>query len=180
MLYLYMKAIHISFMVTWFAGLFYMVRLFIYYAEAQTKPTADKSVLIPQYIIMMKRLWYMITWPGMILTLIFGIILIYLNSTLLLTFWFWVKLILLAGLFTYHGYSHYLFLQCLKHKLKMSSEHLRFYNEIATLFLFAIVLLAILKNTLSMLEGFVFLIALGILLAVLIRLYRKYRQYRNN
>ena len=71
-MYLYVKAIHIVFIVTWFSGLFYIVRLFIYNAEAETKPELEKSILRPQFNMMTRRLWYGITWPSAILTLIFG------------------------------------------------------------------------------------------------------------
>jgi len=70
--YSYIKALHIIFVVTWFAGLFYIVRLFIYFAEAQEKPEPERSILQNQFRIMQKRLWYGITWPSAILTLIFG------------------------------------------------------------------------------------------------------------
>lgn len=180
MLYLYLKAIHIIFMVTWFAGLFYMPRLLIYYAEAMEKPTQEKMILLPQYTMMMKRLWYMITWPGMIITLIFGVSMLVVNWSLLLMFWFQLKLVLLLGLFGYHFYTGHLLKQVKEHNLKMTSEQLRMYNEIATLFLFAIVLLAVVKNSLNMFLALVFLIALGVLLSFLIKLYKNYRLKKEN
>jgi putative membrane protein len=66
------KALHIIFIVTWFAGLFYIVRLFVYQAEADQKEEPEKSILSKQYKIMAKRLWYGITWPSFVLTLLFG------------------------------------------------------------------------------------------------------------
>ena len=68
----YLKALHIIFVVTWFAGLFYIVRLFIYHSEAESKPEPERSILQKQYKLMEKRLWYGITWPSMILTITFG------------------------------------------------------------------------------------------------------------
>lgn len=175
MWYLYLKSIHVIFMVTWFAGMFYMVRLLIYFAEAQSRKIEERAILLPQYNLMMKRLWYMITWPGMIITAIFGVWMIYLNWTLLYTFWFQLKIFLLVGLISYHLYTEYLLRQANHNRLVMGSEALRLYNEIATLFLFAIVLLAVVKSSLNMLYGLFFLVGLGILLAILVRLYRNYR-----
>ncbi|HET6765939.1 MAG TPA: CopD family protein, partial [Chitinophagaceae bacterium] len=73
-MYLYLKALHIIFIVTWFAGLFYFPRLFIYNTEANDKPAAVKEALQEQFAIMMKRLWYGITWPSALLTLVFGLL----------------------------------------------------------------------------------------------------------
>ena len=69
--YLYLKSLHIVFVVTWFAGLFYIVRLFIYHTEANDKPEPDRSILFKQFVHMERLLWYVITWPSAILTLIF-------------------------------------------------------------------------------------------------------------
>src|SRR5437660_9349628 len=71
--YGYIKSLHIIFVVTWFSGLFYIVRLFIYATEANDKPEPDRSVLVKQFLVMMRRLWYGITWPSAVLTLIFGL-----------------------------------------------------------------------------------------------------------
>ena len=69
-MYSYLKALHIIFVVTWFAGMFYMPRLFIYNTEAGEKDNAAKNALRDQFKIMMKRLWLGITWPSAILTLV--------------------------------------------------------------------------------------------------------------
>src|SRR3954447_7008854 len=76
-MYSYLKALHIIFVVTWFAGIFYMPRLFIYNTEAGDKPEAECKVLRDQFKIMMKRLWYGITIPSAILTLIFGLLVMF-------------------------------------------------------------------------------------------------------
>ena len=70
--YLVVKSLHIISVVTWFAGLFYMPRLFVYFAEAETKSEVEKTILQNQFKIMQKRLWYGITWPSSIVVLIFG------------------------------------------------------------------------------------------------------------
>src|SRR5258706_15176871 len=73
----YLKALHIIFIVSWFAGMFYMPRLFVYNTEANNKEEPAKSILHEQFSIMMKRLWFGITWPSAILTLILGITLLF-------------------------------------------------------------------------------------------------------
>ncbi len=90
--YQYIKPLHVIFIVTWFAGLFYIVRLFIYHTEAETKPEPEKSILQTQYKLMEKRLWYGITWPSMILTLVFGSWLLWLNPYFLSEGYFILKL----------------------------------------------------------------------------------------
>src|SRR4051812_22973849 len=99
----YIKALHIIFVVCWFAGLFYIVRLFIYQVEANQKSEAEKNILIPQYQLMQKRLWYGITWPSAVLTIIFGAIMYYLRWDFYLTqVWMLLKLIFVGVLFLYH------------------------------------------------------------------------------
>ena len=71
-MYLYIKALHIIFIVTWFSGLFYIVRLFIYNTEAKEKTEPEKSILQKQFSTMINRLWLGITWPSAVLTFIFG------------------------------------------------------------------------------------------------------------
>jgi putative membrane protein len=131
-MYLYIKALHIIFVVTWFAGLFYIVRLFIYSAEANLKTEPEKSILFKQLALMQNRLWYIITWPSAILTLIFGGWLFYLYGSL--PTWLLVKLCFVLGLFIYHLSLHKIFKQQSKGIFKYSSQQLRMWNELATLF----------------------------------------------
>ncbi|MBW7915044.1 MAG: CopD family protein, partial [Taibaiella sp.] len=138
-MYLYIKALHIIFIVTWFSGLFYIVRLFVYNREAMDKPEPEKSILSKQYAIMIKRLWYGITWPSAILTLVFGLWMWYLYGTL--PMWLAIKLLFVAGLFLYHLSLHVIFSQQQKGIYKYSSQQLRIWNEVATIFLVAIVML---------------------------------------
>ena len=147
MTYFYIKALHIIFIVTWFAGLFYMVRLFVYSAEANEKSEPERSILLKQYDIMQKRLWYGITWPSAILTLIFGTWMGILYGSL--PAWLLIKLFFVAGLFIYHITLHLIFRQQQKGIFKWSSQQLRIWNEVATIFLIAIVMLAVVKQLLS-------------------------------
>ena len=91
--YNYIKALHLIFIITWFAGLFYIPRLFIYILEAQNKSKLEKEILTSQFNIMTKRLWYIITWPSAILAISLGLILIYLVPTWLVQQWMIIKLI---------------------------------------------------------------------------------------
>jgi putative membrane protein len=175
-LYLYVKSLHIIFVVTWFAGLFYIVRLFIYFAEAAEKPEPEKTILQNQFRIMQKRLWYGITWPSAILTLIFGTWMLYLYTGFQdIPGWLWLKIVFVAGLLFYHTSCHRIFKQQQNGIIKQTSTQLRIWNEVATLFLFAIVFLVVLKNTLDFLWGIIGLVVLGIILMLAIRIYKKLR-----
>ncbi|MBU2913851.1 MULTISPECIES: CopD family protein [Reichenbachiella] len=171
MIYLYLKATHIIFVVTWFAGLFYMVRLFIYSTEANAKAEPEKSILTKQLLLMQSRLWYIITMPSAVITLFLGGWLAYLMNYWQQP-WFHVKLTLLVGLYTYHIICGRLHNQMTKGVFKYSSKQYRIWNEIATLFLFSIVYVVILKNSLNWIWGVVGLIGLSVILMLGIKLYK--------
>src|SRR5438045_5260703 len=140
-MYLYVKAFHIIFVVTWFAGLFYIVRLFIYNREAQDRPEAERIILQNQFSIMITRLWLIITWPSCVITLILGTWLTILLGSI--PGWLAIKIVLVFGLLLYHFSLHLIYLQQKKGDFKFTSSQLRMWNELATLFLFAIVLLVV-------------------------------------
>src|SRR2546423_15670202 len=103
-MYLYLKALHITFIVTWFAGMFYIVRLFIYNTEANEKPEPDRSILQKHFSIMIKRLWFGITWPSAVLTLIFGPLTMFNGNWSNVLFqpegrWLLIKLLFVLGLY---------------------------------------------------------------------------------
>lgn len=172
--FLYVKALHIIFVVTWFAGLFYIVRLFIYFAEASEKPEPEKSILQQQFALMQKRLWYGITWPSAVVTLIMGGSILYLYGTIPL--WLQIKLAFVALLYGYHFYCHAIFKQQQAGIIKYSSLQLRIVNEVATIFLVSIVFLVVLKNAVDMLWGLLGLVVFTMLLLLAIRLYKKIRE----
>ncbi|WP_084370787.1 CopD family protein [Reichenbachiella faecimaris] len=174
MTYLYLKSLHIIFVVTWFAGLFYMVRLFIYTTEASVKGEPERSILLKQLLLMQSRLWYIISWPSAVTTWILGTWLA-LESGFWTMPWFHLKLLFVIGLFLYHIICHKLFVQMKNGIFKYSSTKLRIWNEVATLFLFAIVFIVVLKNTLSWIWGIIGIILIGILLMLGIKLYKKFR-----
>ena len=174
--YLYIKSLHLIFIVTWFAGLFYIPRLFIYQIEAAEKPEPEKSILRKQLALMAKRLWYIITWPSMILATIFALILLYLNPTLLQVTWMQIKLGFVVLLFAYHFKNHQIFKQLQRGEVKYTSKFMRIWNEGATLILFAVIFLAITKSATHWVYGMIGLVGLAVLLMLGIRLYRRIRE----
>ena len=108
-MYNYIKALHIIFIVTWFSGMFYIVRLFIYNTEAEEKEPMARDILRSQFSTMIKRLWLGITWPSAILTVIFGSWLAFLLGVI--PGWLWIKLMFVTGLLLYHFSLHYIYRQ---------------------------------------------------------------------
>lgn len=169
-----LKSLHIIFVVSWFAGLFYMVRLFIYHVEAQKNESEERLILTRQYRVMEKKLWYVITWPAMILTLIFGTWLIVQNPAYLTLPWMHLKLGFVAFLIIYHLICHRIFIQLKRDVYKWKSFQLRIWNEVATLLLVAIVFLVVMKSSLNWIWGTVGFFAVAILLMIGIRIYKRF------
>ena len=172
-MYNYVKALHIIFVVTWFSGMFYIVRLFIYNREANDKSEPERSILQRQFSVMIKRLWFGITWPSAVLTLIFGLWMWHLLGVL--PVWLMVKLGFVAGLFIYHLTLHIIYKQQAAGIFNYSSQQLRIWNELATIFLVAIVMLVVVKQALSWLWGLLGLTAFIIALMSAIRIYKAIR-----
>jgi protoporphyrinogen IX oxidase len=174
--YNYIKSLHLIFVITWFAGLFYIVRLFVYQIEANEKSSPEREILLTQYKIMTYRLWYIITWPSAILAVIFAIWLLILMPTWLQMPWMQVKLGFVFLLFLYHFKCHQIYTQLQKDKFKHSSNFMRLWNEGATIILFAVVFLVVLKNAFNWIFG-----VLGIfLVSILIMLgFKWYKRIRN-
>mgnify|MGYP000070693852 CR=1 FL=1 len=175
MYFLYAKALHLIFIVTWFAGLFYIVRLFIYHTEAQTKEDAEKSILSDQFKIMEKRLWFGITWPSAILVLITAVFMLYNQPSYLSLPFMHVKLTFVLGLYLYHFYIHKLFNQLQQNHFKLTSGKLRIFNELATIFLVAIVFIIILRDQISWVWGVIGIFGFAFLLWGAIVLYKRSR-----
>ncbi len=172
---LYIKSLHIIFIVTWFAGLFYGVRLFIYQREALDKPEPDRTILGDQLKIMAKRLWYIIAWPSAIITLILGSTMIYQYPTMLELPFMHVKLTFVVVLYIYHFLCHKLFIQLQNDVKKFSSTQLRIWNEISTLILISVVFIIVLKNEINWIKGTLgfFLVTVGLMIGI--RIYKKIR-----
>lgn len=172
-MYNYIKALHIIFIVTWFSGMFYIVRLFVYHAEAAALEEPKGSILREQYQLMSRRLWLGITWPSAVLTLLFGPLL-WLQMDALPT-WLAVKLCFVLGLYAYHFSLHRIYRQQAQGIFRYSSQQLRLWNEVATVFLVAIVMLAVVKQSMSWLYGLLGLVGLVAVLLLAIRLYKRVR-----
>lgn len=172
-MYSYIKALHIIFIVTWFAGMFYIVRLFIYNTEANEKRDPERSILTKQFSVMIKRLWLGITWPSAILTLLFGTWMAILLGSI--PPWLWVKLCFVAGLYAYHFTLQKIYSDEMKGIFKYSSTQLRIWNEVATIFLVAIVMIVTVKNAISWIYGLLGLVLFVILLMSAIKIYKQIR-----
>lgn len=175
-MFLYLKALHIIFIVTWFAGMFYIVRLFIYNTEAGERTEIEKNILRSQFAIMIRRLWLGITWPSAILTLIFGPWVMYVFGYFnAVPAWLWIKLAFVLGLYAYHFSLHAVYKQQMKGIFKYSSQQLRIWNEVATIFLIAIVMLVVVRQSLSWVWGLTGLFLFVILLMSAIKVYKLLR-----
>lgn len=174
---LYIKALHIIFIVTWFAGLFYMPRLFIYNTEAQSNPSeAAKDALTQQFTVMMQRLWKGITIPSALLTLVFGPLTLYQYGYLYnMPTWLWIKLGFVLGLYIYFIWLHRIFKQQVRGLFQYTSTQLRIINEIATIFLIAIVFLVSVRDAMSLVYGLLGLIGFIFILMSAIRIYKTIR-----
>ena len=174
--YNYIKALHLIFVVTWFAGLFYIPRLFVYQIEAFHKPSPDKEILGKQLKLMAKRLWNIITWPSAILATVFAIWLMILQPAWFKQPWMHVKLTFVVLLFVYQFMTHKYYKQLQRDEVVKTSSFMRLWNEGATFILFAVVFLVILKNAINWVFGVVGLIVLGILIMLGYKMYKRVRE----
>lgn len=138
---LWTKALHLIFMVTWFAGLFYLPRLFVYHAMA------EDAVSIERFKVMERKLYWGITTPGGVLTIVFGTWTLLLNGVGAYTgsWWLWIKLVLVLLLAAYHVACGYLLLQFRNDRNRHGHTWYRWFNELPVLLLGGIVLLAVLR-----------------------------------
>ena len=174
---LYVKSLHVIFMVAWFAALFYMPRLLIYHVEAQSKSLSERDILSAQFKIMQNRLWNFISWPAMILTFIFGLWLLFDEFLFFIQqAWFILKLCFVFGLMLYHLQTHMLFRKHQKDIFPWKSFHLRLWNEVATLLLFAIIFLVIPKKNDYWVWGGLGLVILAAALYGATKIYRNNRE----
>ncbi len=173
--YLYIKALHLIFVITYFAGLFYMPRLMVYMVEAAERPQPESDIIIPQLQLMIRRLWQIITVPSAILGLIFGLLMVWINPFLLGKSWMLVKLVFVGLLILYHIQTHRFYKAFLQRNCQRSASFFRIWNEGATLILFAVIFLAILKDSIHWIFGLLGLFGLTFLLMLAIRLYKRYR-----
>lgn len=175
-LYNYLKSLHLIFVITWFAGLFYIVRLFVYQIEANQKPSPEKEILLSQYKIMTYRLWYIITWPSAILAVLFAVWLLILMPVWLKAPWMHVKLGFVFALVLYHLKCHTMYLQLQKDEFRYTSNFMRLWNEGATIILFAVVFLVILKNEFNWIFGVTGIVLFSVLIMLGVRFYKRIRE----
>ena len=176
MAYLWFKAFHLIGIVVWFAGLFYLVRLFVYHAEASEQPEPAQTILKNQYQLMEKRLYNIITTPGMVVTVAMAIGLIYTEPGILKSGWLHLKLGLVAVLIGYHFYCGRIMKKLAQDECKWTGQQFRALNEAPTVLLVTIVLLAVFKNNLPLDLTTWLIVALVVAMAASIQLYAKKRR----
>jgi putative membrane protein len=174
--YLYVLAVHIIFVVSWMAGLFYSVRLFIYHTEANDRPEMERVILQKEFEKIEHRLWNIITTPAMVLTLLAGTTLVCINPDLLKAPWLHVKLAFVVGLIVYHFICQRIMKQLKRGVFKLNSFKLRLWNEVATIFLVAIVFTVILKSAVDWAYGLLGLVAFSMIIMFAVKWYKSYRQ----
>lgn len=172
----YVKSVHIIFVVCWMAGLFYMVRLFIYHTEAQAKPEPDRTILSKQFEIMESKLWWIITTPSMYIVILAGALMLHIVPAWFQQGWMHIKLAFVIGLIVYHFICQKKMVQMRNGVFKWTSTQLRLWNELATLFLFAIVFLVVLKSSLNWVFGVVGIFATGVILMMAVKIYKRLRE----
>lgn len=177
--YRYFLAVHIIFVVSWMAGLFYSVRLFIYHTEANDRPELEKNILQKEFEKIEGRLWNIITIPAMLLTVLAGALMLYTRPEYLSQDWMQVKLGFVVLLLIYHFICQNIMKQLRRDIFKFSSNQLRLWNEVATILLVAIVFTVILKSAVDWVYGLIGLIAFSVIIMTAVKIYKRYREKRD-
>lgn len=175
----YLKALHIVGFVAWFSGLFYLVRMFVYHEEAMDRPEPEQSILKKQFNIMQRRVYKIICNPAMMITFVGGFGMLILNPAYFEQGWIHIKLALVFCLLAYHLYCKTLIKKLERNERIYTSFQYRLMNEVPTLFLVSIVLLAVLRNGLNTLYAFVGVIGFGLVLFMATKLYKRSREKTN-
>ncbi|MCA9567620.1 MAG: CopD family protein [Myxococcales bacterium] len=173
MYYPYLKALHIVGVLSWFAGLIYIGRLFIYLTENAERPEPARTIVREQLQLMAKRLWFGITWPAGIWTSVFGFSMVHMWIH---ERWMQVKLVFVFGFIAYHLVSHWLYREIAADRYPWTSRQLRIWNEVLTLLMVGIVFLVVLKSALSFVYGAVGLVVFGAVLMAGISIYKRVRE----
>lgn len=172
------KSLHIVGFVAWFAGLFYLVRIFVYHAEALAKPQPERDVLSRQFNLMEWRVYRIILGPAVVLTWACGtaMLFFYGREWLTVNWWMHIKLLLLVLLTGYHHSCKGIIRKMERGEVPFTSFQFRLLNEVPTIFLVAIVLLAVYRNGLNALYAFAGMIAFGFLLFIAAKMYKQRRE----
>lgn len=176
--YYYILAVHIVFVISWMAGLFYILSLFIYHTEAGEKPEPDKSILQVQFIKMEATLWKIIATPAMVISVLAGVLMLTLHSGLLQMDWMWVKIGFVLALLIYHFICQNIIKLLKNNQSRLTSFQLRLWRELATIFMIAIVFVVILKNAMNWIYGLLGIMGVALAITIAVKLYKNYRKKR--
>lgn len=174
--YLWFKTLHIVGVVVWFAGLFYLVRLFIYHVEAAELDPPIKEAFEEQYMLMERRLVNIITTPGMVLAVSMAVGLLITQPSWLYQSWMQAKLVFVAGLLFYHAFCYRLMGQLARGECRWSGRQLRALNELPTLILVIVVMLVIFKNQFPTGAATWLMVGLVLFMAASIQFYARWRR----
>jgi putative membrane protein len=175
---LLLKTIHIVGFTAWFAGLFYLVRIFVYHTEAFDEQEPKRSILIDQFQLMESRVYKIICNPAMIITWVCGLGMIHLYGMewFKVNTWLHIKLVLLLILSGYQGYCKVILKKLASETSSWTSYHLRLFNEVPTILLLSISILAVFKNGTDLAKAFFSIFAFGIVLVIFTKLYKRLRE----
>ena len=176
--YLWFKTLHIVGVVVWFAGLFYLVRLFIYHQEASDLEPPLRGAFEAQYALMERRLANIITTPGMVVAVAMAAGLLSVNPAWLHQGWMHAKLAFVAALLGYHAFCYRLMGQLQAGTCTWTGRQLRALNELPTLLLVVVVMLVVFKNQFPTGAATWFLVALVVFMAASIQFYARWRRLR--
>lgn len=176
--YLWFKTLHIVGVVVWFAGLFYLVRLFIYHREAEALEPPLRQAFESQYGLMERRLANIITTPGMVVAVGCAAGLLSVQPLWLQQGWMHAKLGFVAALLLYHWFCYRLMGQLQRGTCGWSGRQLRALNELPTLLLVVVVMLVVFKDRFPTGAASWFIVALVLLMAATIQFYARWRRLR--
>jgi putative membrane protein len=176
MAYYWFKAFHIVGIVCWFAGMFYLPRLFVYHAEAYEQPEPARTILKNQYQVMEKRLYSIIMTPAMLLTVAMAIGLITIEPDVLKQPWMHVKLACVALLLGYHHFCKRIMKKLAADECQMTGQQFRWFNEFPTVFFVIVVMLAVFKNNFPTNASTWLIAAMVVGMAAAIQLYARKRR----
>ena len=176
--YLWFKTLHIVGVVVWFAGLFYLVRLFIYHREAEELSTELRGAFQAQYALMERRLANIITTPGMVVAVTMAAGLLIVNPAWLQQGWMHAKLAFVAGLLAYHLFCYRLMGQLQSGRCQWSAKQLRALNELPTLLLVIVVMLVVFKAQFPTGAATWLIVGLVVFMAASIQFYARWRRLR--
>lgn len=176
------KSLHIVGAVGWFGGLFYLVRIFVYHKEALSLPSPDREILIKQYRIMEDRVYRIICKQGMYITWVFGILMIFLYGMdwMAANGWLHVKLLLVVLLTGYQHYCKGIIRKLADDTATYSSFGFRLLNEVPSILLLMIVLLAVYRNTIDYPKAILGIAIFGLLIYLIARRYKTLREHNEN